>query len=94
MTYSYYRPVVAFGRAGEVIESKSWKHKDSGSTASLYGAVPWSGAPGDEKSDWVLETVGYTIRWDNGTVGIGRMPFKSRKEADEWLAMFMAKQRR
>jgi hypothetical protein len=53
---------------GEVIESKRWKHKATGATASLYGAVPWSGAPGDRKEDWQLENVGWTIRWDDGTV--------------------------
>lgn len=70
---------------GEIIESKRWKHKDTGATASLYGAVPWSGAPGDQKSDWVLENVGWTIRWEDGTVGIGRQPFKTKEEAEEFL---------
>lgn len=70
---------------GKVIPSRRWKHKDTGSTASLYGAVPWSGQPGDQKQDWVLENVGYTIQWDDGTIGIGRQPFKSEREAEEWL---------
>jgi hypothetical protein len=78
-------------RKGEVIESKRWKHKESGATASLFGAVPWSGAPGDRKEDWQLEGVGWTIRWDDGTVGIGRQPFKSKAEAEEHLEKMRGK---
>ena len=70
---------------GEVIESKHWIHTDTGAKASLYGALPWSGAPGDRKEDWKVDTVGWTIRWDNGTVGVGRKPFHSKQEAEEWL---------
>jgi hypothetical protein len=70
---------------GEVIESKHWTHKDTGATASLYGAVPWSGAPGDRKENWRLDTVGWTIGWYDGTVGTGGKPFHSKQEAEEWL---------
>jgi hypothetical protein len=70
---------------GEVIESKHWKHKDTGATASLYGAVPWSGSPGDKKEDWKLESVGWTIQWEDGTIGIGRQPFKTKEEAEDFL---------
>lgn len=70
---------------GEVIESRHWKHKETGATASLYGAVPWSGSKGDQKSDWDLVTVGYTIQWNNGTIGNGRKPFTSEDEAEKYL---------
>jgi hypothetical protein len=71
---------------GQVIESKRWKHKETGALASLYGAVPWSGRKGDSKEDWELENVGYTIYWNsNGTVGTGRPPFKTEKEAEDFL---------
>ena len=75
----------AMGGKGEVIESKAWKHKDTGATASLYGAVPWSGAPGDQESDWKVESRGWTIRWEDGTIGIGRQPFKTKQEAQDFL---------
>lgn len=83
--------LVTAKKKGEVIESKSWKHKSSGATASLYGAVPWSGADGDEKSDWELETTGYTISWDDGTIGIGRQPFKTKAEAQAHLDKMVEK---
>ena len=73
------------GATGEVIPSKRWKHKQTGATASLYGAVPWTGAPGDRKEDWHLEEVGWTISWPDGTIGIGRPPFKSKAEAEKWV---------
>ena len=67
----------------EVIESKAWK-RDDGRTASLYGAVPWT-SPSEEKR-WKVVTRGYTVR-DNvqGTVGIGRQPWATRAEAQEWV---------
>lgn len=71
-------------RHGEVIPSRRWRHS-SGATASPYGAVPWTGAPGDRKEDWRLENVGWTIAWDDGTVGIGRVPFPTQAEAQDWL---------
>lgn len=84
---------VAMRGKGEVIESKQWRHKGTKATASLYGAVPWSGAPGDQEKDWRLESVGWTIRWEDGTIGIGRQPFKSKEEAEEWLEKFQAKKK-
>jgi hypothetical protein len=83
--------VATYSGAGEVIPSKRWKHKDSGALASLYGAVPWSGAPGDRKEDWQLEDVGYTIQWSDGTVGTGQKPFKTEDEAHKWLDAYRAR---
>ena len=70
--------------SGEVVPSRRWKHRN-GATASPYGAVPWTGAPGNRKEDWSKETVGWTIQWGDGTVGIGRQPFKTQAEAQAWL---------
>jgi hypothetical protein len=75
---------VAIGGRGEVIPSRHWRHR-SGATASPYGAVPWTGAPGDREEDWQMETSGWTIQWEDGTVGIGRMPSPTREEAEAWL---------
>jgi len=63
----------------EVIESKHWVNRKTGQTASLYGAKPWTG--NGDKSDWVLESRGWTWRLDNGTVGLGRQPVKTYQEA-------------
>lgn len=75
---------------GKVIESRRWKNKRTGATASPYGAVPWSGAPGDTEADWTLETVGWTIQWDDGTVGTGQMPDRTPAEAQARLDRIMA----
>lgn len=77
-------------RSGEVIPSKRWENKTTGATASIYGAVPWTGAPGDREEDWELKTVGWTIRWSDGTTGIGRQPFESQREAQDWLDNYNA----
>lgn len=70
-------------RISRVVESKRWKHPATGRTASLYGACPWSGAPGDTEADWTLETVGWTWELANGTVGLGRRPAATKGEAEE-----------
>lgn len=59
----------------EVIESKRWKNTKTGQTASICGAVPYQG----DQGHWIIETVGWTWRLDNGTVGLGRMPAKTRQ---------------
>jgi hypothetical protein len=76
---------VAAAKGGEVIPSVQWKHKATGATASLFGAVPWSGSPGDTKEDWEKVTVGWTIRHPDGTIGIGKPPFHSKGEAEKWV---------
>lgn len=78
---------------GEVIESKRWRNTTTGQTASPYGAVPWTGARGDTKADWEMETVGWTIRWDDGTVGTGHLPDKTREEAKARLQRIMGLRR-
>ena len=68
------------GRVLDVIPARHWVHR-TGRTASVYGAVPWTGAPGNQESDWEMETVGWTWQNDDGTVGLGRVPAKTREEA-------------
>lgn len=63
----------------EVIESKRWKHIKTGQTASIYGAVPYTNE--SDKPNWTIETVGYTWKLDNGTVGLGRVPANTMSEA-------------
>lgn len=46
-----------------VIVHNQWKHAASGRVASVYGAAPY----GD---GWSIEPNGFTIAWDDGTIGI------------------------
>lgn len=64
----------------EVEESKVWKNKATGATASPYGAVPWTSDR--DKANWSLVSQGWTTR-DNksNTVGTGRKPFADKQEA-------------
>ena len=67
----------------DIIESKRWVCND-GRTASIYGAVPW--LSDDERKDWTIQIVGWTVQHKKtGTVGIGRMPWKTLKDAEDWL---------
>ena len=68
----------------EIVESKKWVNTVTGATASIYGAVPYTNDT--DKANWSIEMVGYTIRNnDTGTVGLGRLPFKTMYEAVEHL---------
>ena len=71
-------------RKGEVIEHRVWLNSETGRVASIYGAHP---NPHDYA--WSVVTRGWTIRWDDGTTGCGRVPFATREEAqnflDRWL---------
>jgi hypothetical protein len=79
----YYYGKTAASERYRVIESKRWVNKMTGATASVYGAVPWSS--GADKPNWSVETVGWTVEdMKNGTVGIGRPPWKSKSEAQRW----------
>jgi hypothetical protein len=72
-------------RVVAVVPSRRWLHT-SGRTASLFGAVPWTGAAGDQEQDWSLEQVGFTWEMSNGTIGMGRIPAKTRQEAERVMA--------
>jgi len=61
-----------------VIESKRWEHT-TGATASIYGAVPWT--DGNDAPNWKVVTVGWTWEHDDGRIGLGRVPAKTKDEA-------------
>lgn len=70
----------------EVIPSRRWRHV-SGRAASIYGACPWTGAPGNTREDWTMEETGWTVRNPyNGEVGACRVPFATREEAESFAA--------
>lgn len=77
-------------RVVEVIPSRRWRHK-SGRCASIYGALPWTGAPGNTQADWTLETSGWTWSMSDGTIGLGRVPAATREEAEEIAERFNAR---
>jgi hypothetical protein len=64
-----------------------WFHV-SGRRASSGGAAPWHTEA--ERREWTLQTdpaiVGWTIQHDDGTRGIGRVPFRTEAEALAWMA--------
>jgi len=59
----------------QVIPAEVWQHKVDGRHVSIYGASPYP------KDEWEIVQVGWTWRNSNGTVGLGRVPAKTRKEA-------------
>lgn len=73
----------------EVIESRQWKNSKTGATASIYGSVPYISDA--DVSNWHVQTCGYTWRLDNGTVGLCRVPAKSREEAAQVMREFNAR---
>jgi hypothetical protein len=69
----------------EVIESKRWQN-NAGRTASIYGAAPYLSQSQRVAEEWQIVTVGYTVRnLSDGTVGIGRVPWTTREEAQAWV---------
>lgn len=70
-------------RIYEVIPCVQWR-RDDGMTASVYGACPWQSAA--EKDQWQRMQYGWTVRnTRDNTVGIGRLPWASRKDAERWV---------
>jgi len=69
--------------ASKVIEARAWKHGPSGRLASLHGACPWGAE--SERIDWAIVSTGWTVAHPDGTTGIGRVPFKTREEAQAWV---------
>lgn len=65
----------------QVIESKRWKNKLTGASASAVGAHP-STSKADDKH-WEVVAVGWTWERSNGCVGLGRKPAATRNEAIE-----------
>lgn len=75
----------------EVVSSRVWVNKLTGSTASIYGAAPWTGASGNTRADWTVETRGFTWAMSNGTIGFGRKAAATREEAEAVMKDFNAK---
>jgi hypothetical protein len=73
----------------EVIESVCWINKNTGLQVSPYGAIPWTSEA--DKPNWTLKSTGWTIAWDNGTVGNGKPPFPTKEAAEAWLSAWKAK---
>lgn len=69
-----------------VIESKVWNNKRTGAKASIYGSVPWMTDAG--RADWEMVTQGWTWELTNGTIGFGRVPAKTREEAEAVMLRF------
>lgn len=65
----------------KVIPYRLWV-RDDGRTASIYGACPWASAA--EEQRWRMEQRGWTLYWDDNTVGHHREEFVSREEAVEY----------
>lgn len=63
----------------DIIPYKVWVNAKAGRKASIYGACPWYSEA--EKTDWKLETRGYTWQMSNGSVGMCRVPAKTYGEA-------------
>lgn len=67
----------------EVVESKHYRHPDSGRTFSVFSSYV---EPGSE-----LIVRGFDIHWTgDGTVGRCRAPFETRAEADAYAAKWNA----
>ena len=67
-------------RITKVIPARRWKNSITGQTASLYGAKPW--LSDIDEGNWYVETGGWTWRNSNGTIGLGRVPAKTKAEAE------------
>jgi len=69
----------------EIIESKHWVNVKTNNTASIYGSVPYNDS---NKQDWTIVSRGFTVLLDNGTIGVGRQPFKTLAEAEQFKQQF------
>jgi len=66
----------------EVCAYQFWQH-ETGQTASIHGAVPWTSAL--DKSRWKVVEKGFTLYNPNtNQYGIGRKPFDTRQEAQAY----------
>lgn len=67
---------------GEVIPHRVWRNTRTERTASMYGAVPYGE---NDKHEWELVTVGWTVKHPDGTTGVGRFAFQTKDEAQDWV---------
>ena len=54
----------------------------NGRTASIYGAAPWGFGP--NPGGWEIVAKGWTVAHPDGTLGLARVPFTSREDAQAW----------
>ena len=71
----------------KIIPYRQWFNTETGATASVYGALPYWGGE-ENKGAWVVRENGFTFENDNGTVGVGRPPMKSRELAERFMEDF------
>ena len=70
----------------EPIESKLWRN-NQGRSASIYGALPYLSEAQRIAEDWRVVITGWTVRnLTDGTIGIGRLPWDTREQANEWIS--------
>lgn len=69
---------------GKIIDNKFYLNRNTGQRASVYGAVPWRSTA--EAEGWTMATAGYTIAWDDGTIGTGKPAFATYEDAETYLA--------
>lgn len=73
----------------EIVPSRRYRNIQTNATVSIYGACPWCSE--SEKSAWVTETVGFSIRGNHtGTIGMGQIPAKIFEEAESRLKKILA----
>ena len=71
----------------KVIPYLVWKNVKTNATASIRGAVPYVNEA--DKLNWITESNGFTIQWPDGRTGIGRKPFESHSEAEQWVTNYV-----
>jgi hypothetical protein len=78
-------PTIPYRTPYEVVESKLWQSK-SGRRVSIYGSLPWYSEAQRVAEGWEMVVIGYTI-YDptSNQYGIGRVPWKTRELAQEWV---------
>lgn len=72
--------------------ARVWKNKQTGQTASIYGAVPWTSAA--DEPNWEIVKVGWTWVRSDGCVGLGRKPAETEAEALEVMRQFNSRRTR
>ena len=76
----------------EIIASRRWRNSQTGATASICGSAPYTSE--SDKRNWAIETIGFTWRLSNGTIGLGRTPAKTREEAEQVMRAFNEREER
>ena len=70
---------------GKVIPYMVWMHATTGNVAGIGSANP---GIGEDAKNWSIVNDPqdrWTIRWPDGTTGIGQVPFTTQRQAQEWV---------